>query len=59
MKMVSRHVRVLLAGILLAMCSPIVLGQTNSQTPPGRQAGNSLQILSPTRGADFSGCGRI
>ncbi len=56
--MVSTHVRILIVGILLAVCSPIALGQTHPHTSPGRQAGNSLQILSPTRGADFSGYSR-
>jgi outer membrane biosynthesis protein TonB len=37
------------------MCSPIAIGQTSAQTPPKVQIGYALQILSPTRGADFSG----
>jgi TonB family protein len=55
MKIISTHVRILIVGILLAVCSPIALGQTHPHTPPGRQAGTTLQILAPTRGADFSG----
>jgi TonB family protein len=55
MKLVSTHVRVVIAGILLAMCSPIVPGQINHRTPSKLQIGNAVQILSLTRGADFSG----
>jgi TonB family protein len=55
MKIISTHVRILIVGILLSVCSPIALGQTHPHTPPGRQAGTTLQILSPARGADFSG----
>jgi TonB family protein len=55
MKFHSTHARVLVAAILLAVCSPIAVGQTNAQTPPKLQIGYGLQILSPTRGADFSG----
>jgi TonB family protein len=55
MKLVARHVRVVTAGILLAMCSPIALGQINPRRLSKVQAGDTLQILSPTRGADFSG----
>ena len=54
MKMASARIGVLVTGILLAMCSPIVIGQDKPQTPPKVQLGNSLTILSPTRGADFS-----
>jgi TonB family protein len=50
--------RVLVEAIMLGVCSPIVLGQEKPQTPPKLQLGNSLQIVSPTRGADFSGYGR-
>jgi TonB family protein len=55
MKVVARHVRVVAAGILLAVCSLIAVGQTNPRRMSKAQAGNTLQILSPTRGADFSG----
>jgi TonB family protein len=58
MNLISRRPRLLVVATLLAVCSPIALGQTNPQTPPKRQARNALQILSPTRGADFSGYGR-
>jgi TonB family protein len=54
MKLVSTHVRVLIAATLLSACSPIAAGQTTPQPPPKVQIGNSLTILSPTRGADFS-----
>jgi TonB family protein len=54
MKIVSMHVRILVAGIVLAVCSPITVAQDKPQTPPKVQIGNSLSILSPTRGADFS-----
>ena len=58
MKLTSRHVRVLIAGIFLAMWSQIALGQDKPQSRPKIQLGNGLQILSPTRGADFSGYSR-
>ena len=55
MKVASTHVPVLVVGILLAMCSRIVLGQTNPRDRSKLHIGNAVQILSPTRGADFSG----
>jgi TonB family protein len=58
MSLISRRARVLVASILLAVYLPLAAVQTNAQSPPKRQAGNSLQILSPTRGADFSGYSR-
>jgi TonB family protein len=58
MKLVSRHVRVVAAVIVLAACSPIAVGQTNPHRLSTAQAGNTLQILSSTRGADFSSYGR-
>jgi TonB family protein len=58
MKLVSTHVRVVIAGILLATCSPITRGQDKPQSPSKIQIGNGLQILTPTQGADFSGYGR-
>jgi TonB family protein len=54
MKLVSKQFRILVAGIALAVCSPIVLGQDKPQTSPKVQLGCGLTILSPTRGADFS-----
>jgi TonB family protein len=54
MNLISRRTRVLAVATLLTMCSPAVLGQDKPQTPPRVQIGNSLTILSPTRGADFS-----
>jgi TonB family protein len=55
MKLESTHTRVLITTILFAVCSSIAPGQTNPQTPPKPQIGTALQILSLTRGADFSG----
>ena len=53
--MISRHARVLAVATLLTMCSPIAAGQTNPRTRSKLQVGNTVQFLSPTRGADFSG----
>ena len=50
----STHVRVFVAAALLSMFSAIAAGQTTPQAPPKVQIGNSLTILSPTRGSDFS-----
>jgi TonB family protein len=58
MKLVSTHVYIVIAGILLAMCSPITRGQDKPQAPPKFQVGNGMTILSPTRGVDFSGYAR-
>jgi TonB family protein len=55
MKIVSTHVRILILGILLAVCSPVALGQIKHQASARQQAATTLTILSPTRGADFSG----
>jgi len=55
MKLDLTRTLVLTAVILLCESSPIATGQTNPRRSAGRQAGNSLQILSPTRGADFCG----
>ena len=55
MNVISTRARVLVAATLFAASSPIALGQTNPQGRSKLQAGNALQILSPTRGADFSG----
>jgi TonB family protein len=51
----SRRLGFLTAGVLLALFSPFVLGQDKPQTPPKMQLGNAVSILTPTRGADFSG----
>jgi TonB family protein len=58
MSLISRRARGRVASILLAVFLPVAAGQSNAQSPPKRQAGNSLHILSPTRGADFSGYSR-
>ena len=58
MSSLSRRLAFLTAGVLLALFSPFTFGQDKPQTSPGRQAGNTLQILSPTLGMDFSGYGR-
>jgi TonB family protein len=55
MKLASTHVNIVIAAILLVMYSPIVLGQANPRYRSKLQIGNVVQILSPTRGADFSG----
>ena len=55
MNSLSRRLGFLTAGVLLALLSPFVLGQDKPQTPPKMQLGNVVQILTPTRGADFSG----
>jgi TonB family protein len=55
MKSVSKHLRVLVVGIALAVCSPNVLGQIKARALSKNQAATTLTILSPTGGADFSG----
>ncbi len=55
MRLDSTHTRVFIAAILLAVFSPGAIGQTIAQSRSKLQIGNAVQILSPTRGADFSG----
>ena len=55
MNSLSRRLGFLTAGVLLALFSPFVPGQDKPPSPLKPSFGTSLQILSPTRGADFSG----
>ncbi len=52
MNLISRCLHLLVAATLVAMCSPIALGQAKA---PRGQAGTALKFVSPTQGADFSG----
>ncbi len=54
MNSVLRPLLMLTAATLLALSSPNVLGQTTQQTPAKPQLGMAVQILTPTKGADFS-----
>ena len=55
MNSLPRRLGFLTAGVLLALFSPFVPGQDKPPSPLKPSFGTSLQILSPTRGADFSG----
>jgi len=55
MKLVSMHAGFFIAAIVLAVCSPEATAQTTAQSRSKLQVSSSLQILSPARGADFSG----
>jgi TonB family protein len=55
MNLISTYTRILLAAFLLTVCSQIAVGQTIARNRSKLEIENTLQILSPTRGADFSG----
>jgi TonB family protein len=55
---IAKRLRFFTAGVLLTSLWLLVFGQDKPQTPPKFQIGNGLQILTPTRGVDFSGYAR-